>query len=257
MIFINTVICLLIYFLIWFFISKIKNNYSLVDIAWGGGFIVVATISIILTKKITIQNLLVFLLIIFWGSRLFYHLLVRNWNKPEDYRYVNMRKRWGNKYQNIKAFTNVFITQGIILFIIGLPVINVFNNPVDTFNWWQFLGVLIWLVGFTYEFLADYQLASFKKNEENNGKLLTTGVWKTTRHPNYFGESLCWWGIFLISLSTINFIWLLVSPLLITFLLVFVSGVPLLEKKYKDRTDFKEYAEKTPKFFPLIGKKGL
>ncbi|TXK46357.1 DUF1295 domain-containing protein [Lactococcus sp. dk322] len=257
MIFINTAIFLLIYFSIWFLISKIKNNYSLVDIAWGGGFIVVAIVGIIFTTKLTLQNIFVCLLVVLWGTRLFFHLLSRNWNKVEDYRYVNMRKKWGDKYKNIKAFTNVFIVQAIILFIIGLPIIQVFSKPIESFYWWQILGIFAWILGFIYEFLADYQLTHFKKNETNKGKLLTTGVWKTTRHPNYFGESLCWWGIFLISLSKLSSMWLVISPVLITYLLVFVSGVSLLEKKYRDRPDFQIYAKKTSKFFPFIGKKEL
>ena len=111
--------------------------------------------------------------------------------------------------------------------------------------------------GFFFEVVGDYQLEQFKKDPANKGKLLTTGLWRLTRHPNYFGEATCWIGIFLIAVTGISNSWLIVSPLIITLLLLFVSGVPLLEKKYRKREDFKAYAAKTSKFFPVIGKKGL
>ena len=131
------------------------------------------------------------------------------------------------------------------------------HRPESQIFWWQILGVLVWLIGFVFEVLGDWQLEQFKKNKENKGKLLTSGLWSVTRHPNYFGESACWWGIFLIAFTDISDLWLIVSPLLITGLLLFVSGVPLLERKYKARKDFQAYAQVTPKFFPFIGKKGL
>ena len=134
---------------------------------------------------------------------------------------------------------------------------NVFINRSTTFNWWQYIGIGIWLLGFLFEAVGDYQLDKFIKNRQNKKELMTTGLWSLTRHPNYFGEILCWWGVFLVALTSLKEIMLIVSPLLITLLLLFVSGVPLLEKKYKDRPDFQVYAERTPKLFPIIGKKGL
>lgn len=257
MIYLTIGIVLLIYFLIWFAISTYKKNYGLVDIAWGGGFIVVAWTCYLKTGVHSNQSIIVLALVTIWGIRLIWHLARRNWNKPEDYRYVNMRKRWGNHYVYLKAFLNVFLLQGILLCIIALPVVQSFFNRETTFKWWQYLGIIICIIGFIFEFLGDYQLEKFKKNPENKGKLLTTGLWSLTRHPNYFGEATSWWGIFLLSMSSINEIWLIVSPLVITLLLLFVSGVPLLEEKYKDRLDFQEYAERTAKFFPFIGKKGV
>ncbi|MGF1983278.1 DUF1295 domain-containing protein [Lactococcus taiwanensis] len=249
---------LLLYFIFWFILSKVKNNYSLVDIAWGGGFVVVAWVGFIFTSSRTLQNELILILVSLWGIRLFVHLARRNWNKPEDYRYVNMRKRWGSKWVNLKAFLNVFILQGVLLFIIALPVIHSFSAmPLTLMHWWNFSGLIVWLIGFIFEAGGDYQLTKFKKNPNNHGTLLTSGLWSVTHHPNYFGEALCWWGVFLVSIRNFSDSWLLISPLLITLLLLFVSGVPLLEKKYKYRPDFQQYAQKTPKFFPFIGKKGL
>lgn len=248
---------LVVYFIIWFIIAKVKNNYGLVDIAWGLGFVVVAWTSFFTTNEWRTQSLAILLLVSAWGFRLFWHLFKRNWNSPEDYRYVRMRKRWGTTLVNLKSFLNVFALQGVLLFIISLPIMNSFYQEKTTFQWWQVAGIIIWLIGFYFEVVGDLQLERFKKEPANKGKLLTTGLWSLTRHPNYFGEATCWWGIFLISFTTLDQLWLIISPIIITLLLLFVSGVPLLEKKYKDREDFKIYASKTAKFFPVIGKKGL
>lgn len=253
------IVALTLYFISWFAISQAKNNYSLVDIAWPGGYLVVAWVGFLFSFDGTKQELVVLLLVTLWGGRLFWHLARRNWNKPEDYRYTNMRKAWGHKFVPVKAFFKVFFLQGVLLYIIALPIMHIFaSNPKsDTFSWWQIIGVILWMIGFTFEVAGDYQLEQFKMNPANKGKLLTSGFWSLTRHPNYFGEALTWWGVFLVAFTQLSDAWLLISPVLITLLLLFVSGVPLLEEKYKDRPDFQEYAKHTPKFVPFIGKKGL
>lgn len=252
-------LALTIYFISWFGISQYKNNYSLVDIAWPGGYLVVAWVSFIFSYEGTMQERMLLLVVSIWGGRLLWHLARRNWNKPEDYRYTNMRKAWGDTFVALKAFFKVFFLQGVLLFIIALPIIHTFavSPQTDTFSWWQMLGVGLWIIGFIFEVGGDYQLEQFRMNPANKGHLLTSGFWSLTRHPNYFGEALTWWGIFLIAFRQLSDAWLLISPLLITLLLLFVSGVPILEKKYKDRPDFQEYAKCTPKFVPFIGKKGL
>lgn len=257
MFYINIVLSLLIYFIVWFFICLYKKKYSLVDIAWGGGFVVVAWVSYLITGATSLQSTIILILVTLWGGRLFWHLARRNWHKPEDYRYVNMRKRWGTSLVYLKAFLNVFVLQGVLLFIIALPIMHVFAHIDNEMRWWQYIGCVVWIIGFFFEVVGDYQLEQFKKDIANKGKLLTTGLWSLTRHPNYFGEATCWIGIFLISLTGISNSWLVLSPLIITLLLLFVSGVPLLEKKYRKRQDFIAYADKTAKFFPIIGKKGL
>ncbi|MFV0558215.1 MAG: DUF1295 domain-containing protein, partial [Enterococcus sp.] len=239
---------LLLYFIAWFGIAKWKNNYSLVDIAWGGGFVVVAWTTYLLTRTMTLTNLLILILVTLWGGRLVWHLTKRNWNKPEDYRYVKMRKRWRGKWGLLKAFLNVFVLQGVLLALIALPVSYRLANPTNQLQGWNVLGIVVWGIGFFYEVLGDWQLQQFKQQPENQGELLTTGLWATTRHPNYFGEATCWWGIFLLAFSGWSTLWLIISPILITCLLLFVSGVPLLERKYHERVDFQAYAAKTPKF---------
>ena len=250
-------ILLVIYFTILFIIAQLLNNNSIVDLAWGPGFIIVALASYFSTGTPTFAGMWVTLLVLIWGMRLFYHLARRNIGKPEDYRYVNMRKRWGNHLPRLKAYLNVFVLQGVLLYIVSLPILLINTTKVDSFYWWNTVGIAIWGIGFFFEVVGDWQLTKFKQHAENHGQLLTTGLWSLTRHPNYFGEALSWWGIYVITLTTVANLWGIIGPIIITLLLLYVSGVPLLEKKYKDRPDFIEYAKKTAKFFPVIGRKGL
>lgn len=249
------VVC--IYFIALFLLAQVLRDNSIVDIAWGLGFIVVALTRFLVNQNPTPASVITLILVIIWGLRLAIHLGKRNIGKGEDYRYVNMRKRWGSKYARLKAFLNVFVLQGVLLMIVSLPILLVNTGTSTVVGWWTILGIILWVIGFGYEVIGDYQLAQFKKNPVNKGKLLTTGLWSTTRHPNYFGEALSWWGVFLVTLNESRNMWGIIGPIVITLLLLFVSGVPLLEKKYKNRPDFKVYAEKTAKFVPFIGKKGL
>lgn len=249
------VVC--IYFIVLFLLAQVLADNSIVDIAWGLGFIVVAVTGFLVNQHATPASVITLVLVVVWGLRLAIHLGKRNIGKGEDYRYVNMRKRWGSKYARLKAFLNVFVLQGVLLLIVSLPILLVNTGTSTVVGWWTVLGIIIWVIGFGYEVIGDYQLAQFKKNPENKGKLLTTGLWSTTRHPNYFGEALSWWGVFLVTLNESRNMWGIIGPIVITLLLLFVSGVPLLEKKYKDRPDFKAYAKKTAKFVPFIGKKGV
>ncbi|OJG75956.1 hypothetical protein RV12_GL000295 [Enterococcus quebecensis] len=246
-----------VYFTALFFLAQYLHNNSIVDLAWGIGFVIVAVTGYLVTPDKTKVSTIVLSLVTIWGIRLFWHLAKRNIGKPEDYRYVNMRKRWGTHWVKLKAYLNVFFLQGVLLLIVSMPILFVMTSSVNDFYWWNALGIVIWVVGFGFETIGDYQLTQFKKDRSNHGKLLTTGLWSVTRHPNYFGEAVSWWGIFLISLNETRNIWGVIGPITITMLLLFVSGVPLLEKKYKDRPDFIVYANKTSKFFPFIGKKGL
>ncbi|MBO0441832.1 DUF1295 domain-containing protein [Candidatus Enterococcus ikei] len=246
-----------IYFTLLFFLAQALHNNSIVDLAWGLGFVIVGVTGYLSMPNKTVVSMIILGLVAVWGIRLFLHLAKRNIGKPEDYRYVNMRKRWGKHLAKLKAYLNVFVLQGVLLLVVSMPILFTMTSSVNTFYWWNGLGIIVWLIGFSFETIGDYELTQFKKDSRNHGKLLTSGLWSITRHPNYFGEALSWWGIFLISLNEVRNIWGIIGPITITLLLLFVSGVPLLEKKYKDRSDFIAYAKKTPKFVPFIGKKGL
>jgi steroid 5-alpha reductase family enzyme len=154
----------------------------------------------------------------------------------------------------LKAYLNVFVLQGFLSYIVGLPIISTNTSSVQSLTIINYIGILLWIIGFFFETVGDQQLKTFKAKSENKGKLMTEGLWAYTRHPNYFGESAMWWGIFLVSLAGLRDLPFIVSPIIMTLLLLYVSGVPLLEKKYKDREDFKAYTRRTNKFFPWFPK---
>ena len=226
---------LLAYFLIWYVIAQIKKNNGLVDIAWGMGIVVSAVSSLILGDQYTITGLIVTGLTIIWGLRLSLYLFKRNFNKEEDFRYQNFRKKW-KTHVKLKALLYVFLTQSIFSYIIALPIIltNLISNK--TFDIVSIilisLGSMIFFIGFIFEVLADHSLQRFKKDHSNKGKIMQKNVWKFSRHPNYFGEATLWWGIGIATLGTMNIISFigLISPLIITYLLLYVTGVPFLFK---------------------------
>jgi len=248
----NAVLVIGIYFFIFFIVGTIIKNNSIVDIGWGFGFVVTSWVLFFISKDFTITKIIVNTLISLWGLRLFYHILKRNLLQEEDFRYKNWRKEWG-KFVIPRAFFQVYMLQGLFMFIVGLAVYYV-NIYGIAFSWLMLIGVLFWLIGYFYEVVGDYQLKKHIEDKDNRGKLLTTGLWKQTRHPNYFGEALMWWGIFLIAIVNSNAWYLIISPLTITILLRFVSGVPLLERKMKERAGWDEYAKHTSAFIPFLKK---
>lgn len=241
---------LFIYMNWWFLVSLIKKRNDVADVAWGMGFALLAWSSFFLSSYPGFRALLINVLVSIWGCRLAWHIYSRHQNKKEDYRYLAWRKQWG-KWFYIRSYWQVYILQGLLLFIIALPIMMVNNNQDAPLNWLDFVGIAIWLVGFYFETTADAQLAHFLKDPANKGKIMRSGLWAYSRHPNYFGEVMLWWGIFVISLGSLPTIYSIISPLTITFLILFVSGVPLLEKKYAGRPEFEQYKKHTSVFFPL------
>jgi len=255
-IYLSTILVLLLFFIVAFIIGQIKKNNGLVDIAWGLGFVTVAVYSYFASEFKTDRAVLVTILVLLWGLRLAYYLFKRNWAKPEDYRYVNMRKRWGtNNWKYLKIFLNVYVLQLVLLYIIAQPILNVNTSSEIGLGVLDYIGLSLWIIGYLFEVIGDSQLKSFISKPENKGRLMKYGLWKYTRHPNYFGEAIMWWGIYIISISVTNGWTGIYSPLIITLLLLFVSGVPLLEKKYKNHPEWPEYAKQTSKFIPLPPKK--
>jgi steroid 5-alpha reductase family enzyme len=259
MMFLVNAIVLFVFFNIFFMIAQIKKNNGLADMAWGLGFIVIAISSLVTQGIYSIPALVITGLVALWGFRLFFYIGIRNWNKPEDYRYVDMRKKWGS-HQKIKAYFIVFMLQMTFLYIISIPIqlVNYLPFEMELIGYIVLgVGVVLWIIGFYYEAVGDAQLKKFKKDSKNKGKIMQSGLWRYTRHPNYFGEALMWWAVWIVSLSTLNGYSLLgiIGPIFITYLLLYVSGVPMLEKKYKDNPMFQEYASRTSVFFPLPPKK--
>ncbi len=240
------------YLNICFVLSLIKKRNDIADIAWGIGFIVVAWVSFFITNSFNRPGFLVNILITIWGLRLATHIFLRSRGKGEDFRYQAWRESWGKQFL-IRSYLQVFILQGFFLLVISLPIIFV-NSRVSEFTFFDLVGFIVWMIGFLFEAIGDWQLLKFTQNPANKGKIIQNGLWKYTRHPNYFGEVVLWWGIFFFALSLQSGFLLIISPLTITFLILFVSGIPMLEKKYENNPDFAEYKKRTSAFFPRPAK---
>ena len=238
-----------------FMVGTLKHKHDVIDIVWGMGFIGSAMLSLMLGAHGNSVSWVMTALVTVWGVRLSTHLIRRNSGKPEDFRYADMRKKFNPATFHIRMFITVYLLQFGLNYLIGLPIIvaNLEGNAV--WNLFSFAGILVWVVGFAFEAIGDRQLRDFRNNPANKGHLIEIGLWRYSRHPNYFGEAVQWWGIWLMAASNSQNLVLIVSPITITFLLLFVSGVPLLEQKYAGRPDWEVYKAKTSMFFPLPPKK--
>lgn len=199
------------------------------------------------------RGILVGILVTVWGTRLAIHIYKRNKGKTEDYRYLAWRKEWG-KWFYLRSYGQVYLLQGILLYLIVFPVLFINKNSVGGLGVLDYIGVAVWIIGFYFESKGDAELSRFIKNPENKGKLLRTGLWQYTRHPNYFGEVTQWWGVWLISMSPPGAWIAIVGPLTITILILKVSGIPLLEKRMEENPDFADYKRVTNKFIPWFKK---
>ncbi len=238
---------LAIYFTIFFVIAQIKRDNSIVDMAWGPGF---AIVSIAVDLVSGLPSILI-LLISIWALRLVSHIANRNLKKPEDFRYQEMRKGWG-EHQMLNAFFKVFMLQGVLLFIVVFSAISAGEVRLNATL--TYIGMGIFIFGLVFESIGDEQLRRFVRTKKP-GEVMTTGLWRYTRHPNYFGEATLWWGIYLIALAYGAPWWTVFSPLTITILVRYISGVPLLEKKYENNPAFEAYKAKTSVFIPLPPKR--
>lgn len=240
------------YMTLWFFFSLIKKRNDVADIAWGLGFVVICLFRV-LTQPLLPISALVYSLVVVWGLRLAVHIAQRSKGKEEDFRYQKWRKEWG-RFFLLRSYLQVYLLQGFFMLLISLPILIVGFAKMQHLNVFSIIGLIMWLIGFAFEAIGDYQLSVFLKHRKNKADIMQTGLWKYTRHPNYFGEVLIWWGIFIITLPLQNGFWGIISPLTITFLLLYVSGIPMLEAKYKDDAQFQEYKRRTSAFFPQIPK---
>ncbi len=240
----------LLYMTTWFALSLLLKRNDIADIAWGMGFVFAAVVSLVAAGFFAPRALLVSLLVLVWGLRLALHIHARNRGRGEDKRYKQWRQEWG-KWFYPRSFLQVFMLQGILLLIVSVPVIMINASTTTPFTWIDFAGVAVWLFGICFEAIGDWQLLRFMRNPANRGTLMTTGLWRYSRHPNYFGEVTLWWGIYLIALGIPNGWLTIIGPVTITFLILKVSGIPMLEKHYEGRADFEEYKRRTSAFFPL------
>lgn len=236
-----------------FFAIRLQRN-DIADVVWGPGFFI-SGLALLIFKvisdpsfQVNTRIICVLTMVGMWALRLFFHIGVRNLRKSnEDARYVKMRKAWGNSWK-LKSYTHVFMLQGLLMLVIDLPVFIIISTPDLPFDLWSFFGIGIWLFGFIVESLADSQLARFIKDPSNRGKIMDRGLWNWSRHPNYFGEIVQWWGVFFLTFALPQVGVALLSPLLISFLILKVSGVTMLEDQMKNRPGYKEYQARTSQF---------
>jgi steroid 5-alpha reductase family enzyme len=238
-----------------FLIALLLRDNSVVDIAWGLGFILVALKTFFLQPGFEARHVLITGLVVVWGLRLATHVFVRNRGRGEDFRYAKWRRDWG-RWVVPRSFFQIFMVQGVIMLIIATPIVLVNRSGEKGFTALDGLGAFLWLTGFLFEAVGDQQLKRFKRRQDSKGKIMSSGLWRYTRHPNYFGEAALWWGIFLIALSVRRGCVAIISPLTISFLLLKVSGVTMLERKYAGNEEFAVYARRTSVFFPWFPKKG-
>jgi len=248
--FVTIALVLFLYMSMWFVLSLVQKRNDVADVAWGLGFVLLVWVSFFSGSGQGARGLLAGLLVSVWGIRLASHIYVRNRGRAEDYRYAEWRRAWG-KWFYVRSYVQVYLLQGILLFLIVLPVLFINKSISAGLNYLDFIGVAIWLVGFIFESVGDAQLARFIKDPAHKGRLMQSGLWRYTRHPNYFGEVTQWWGIGIIALSVPSGFYGIIGPLTITFLILKVSGVPMLEKKMIENPEFAEYKKRTSIFFPL------
>lgn len=242
--------CLLGYMVLWFIISLIKKRNDVADVAWGTGFVLLTWLAYYLSNHSGARSLISGVMVSLWGLRLSWHIHQRNRNKAEDYRYQKWRMEWGRWFY-LRSLAQVYLLQGILLFIIATPLLVIQLYATTTLGLLDYLGMAIWAMGMYFEVLGDAQLARFIKNPLNKGKLMQGGLWAYTRHPNYFGEVLLWWGIWIMALNVPYGYLTVAGPLMITYLILKVSGIPMLESKMKEHPDFDAYQKRTSKFFPM------
>ena len=238
--------------LLWLLSVRLKDA-SIADIFWGLGFVLIAWVTFAFASSDRRAIVLVALTTI-WGLRLTAYLAWRNHGKGEDSRYKAMRDSRGNSFWWVSLMT-VFGLQGAVMWIISLPV-QVGQTIAPLMGGVNYAGIAIWTIGFLFESIGDYQLARFKSAGHPPGTVMDRGLWRYTRHPNYFGNALVWWGLFLVAVSP-STIWTIISPLFMTFLLLKVSGVALLERSLAGRSaEYRDYIQRTSSFIPWVPKPG-
>lgn len=249
-------LCIFVYMLVLWLVSLALRNSSIVDIFWGLGFVMSNWVYFALTPNgFATRKLLMGVLVTIWGLRLSGYILWRNWRKPEDFRYQKWRKEAGPKWWWF-SFIKVFLQQGFLMWIISVPLLGAqISSRPNRLTVLDIAAVGLWAIGLFFEATADIQMGAFKSNPANKGEVLDRGVWRYSRHPNYFGESVQWWAYYL-SAAVAGAAWTIYSPIIMTVLLLRVSGVRLLERTLKTtKPRYAEYVASTSAFIPWFPRK--
>lgn len=229
-------------------VSLLVRNASIIDLVWGLGFVLVGWTTLYVAEA-EARAWLPVCLVTIWGARLSAYLAIRNHGKPEDYRYRAMREKHGRRFALVSLLT-VFLLQGVVMWVVSLPL-QLAHVDGEAWLWLQVLGVVLFLNGLLFEAVGDWQLARFKADPENQGKVMRTGLWAYTRHPNYFGDFCVWWGLYLVVLGGGAPWWTVVGPVVMSLFLMKISGVTLLEKSLREKkAGYADYVESTNAFFP-------
>jgi steroid 5-alpha reductase family enzyme len=245
-VYLSAAIILWVYATGWFVVGVILKRNDVADIAWGLGFVLLAG-WLFSTQPVGLVNIVLYAALCLWGMRLSGHLYLRNRGRAEDFRYGQWRKEWGSTFY-WRSYLQVYVLQAFFLLLISTPMLWASVFPA-AWSWFMGVGASVWVVGFLFQSISDYQLKQFCKTKQP-GEIMQQGLWKYSRHPNYFGEIVMWWGIYCMVLPAGW--WTLISPVTITVLLVFVSGVPMLEKKYAGHADYEAYKKRTWALVPKV-----
>lgn len=240
----TSLLTIFIFMNLFFFASLYFKRKDIADFAWGIGFVVVSVFNLVASGNFQRTKIIIVSLVFLWGLRLASYIFLRNKGKKDDFRYRNFKN----------SYLSVFMLQGFLMFLVSLPVTLYarFDGGVSLYS---SFGLLIWVLGFYFETVGDIQMYLFKKDPKNKGKVMDQGLWQYTRHPNYFGEITMWWGIWILTIGSTYWYLGLIGPLTITYLITKVSGIPLLEKKYKGDKEFEKYKAKTSVLIPWFPKK--
>ncbi|MCA1756001.1 MAG: DUF1295 domain-containing protein [Bacteroidales bacterium] len=250
-----SLIVLVLVTLLWVW-SIIIKNVSIIDLFWGFAFVVVNIFYVLSSGELYTRKILLLVLVSIWGLRLSIYLAIRNIGKGEDFRYQEFRRKYGPQRYWWFSFFQTFLLQGALIMLVSLPLLGVSTGTrSNDLNILDYIGILVWLIGFTFEAGGDYQLSRFKRDAGNRGKVLSTGFWRYTRHPNYFGDSAVWWAYALFSISAGGY-WHIIGSIIMTVLIIKVSGVFLLETSLKTtKPQYRDYIRKTSSFFPWFPEK--
>lgn len=234
---------------LWYAISLAVRRNDVADVAWGLGGVLLAT-WFGLSRPLDARDLVVYGAVVLWGLRLSAHLLLRARGRGEDFRYRAWREEWGPTFL-VRSYLQVYLLQALLLLVVLLPVITTAASRGPGMGSLSWAGAAIWAAGFGFEAVADWQLFRFKRSSAPEGRIMTGGLWRYSRHPNYFGEVVLWWGLAVVALPAEHGPWALASPVAVTILVLFVSGIPMLEAKYEGDPEYEAYRERTSAFVPM------
>ncbi len=249
------------YMLVVFCVALWKQDNSLVDTAYGIGFVLVTVLLFSRWENPLLRHSLLLWMVSLWGIRLAVRIRNKNYKKPEDFRYRAWRESWIKRsmlYFFFRSLIQIYLLQASIILLVLAPILIAFSQAIPlSLHFVNILGCVLWGVGFFFEVVGDAQLDTFLKDPNNKGKIMMRGLWKYTRHPNYFGEASMWWGIWLLVVDLPLGPFAIISPILITWLLLKVSGIPMLEAKWQGNPEWEEYKRTTSAFFPWMPKKSI